>query len=56
MGGIGGHARATPDAPALLTLARRLTFAELDERQQRLAGLLRSGGLKPRDNEIKTTF
>ena len=49
MGGIGGHARATPDAPALLTLARRLTFAELDERQQRLAGLLRSGGLKPRD-------
>jgi acyl-CoA synthetase (AMP-forming)/AMP-acid ligase II len=49
MGGIGGHARATPDAPALLTLARRLTFAELDERQQRLAGLLRSGGLRPRD-------
>ncbi|MFN2586804.1 MAG: class I adenylate-forming enzyme family protein [Actinomycetota bacterium] len=49
MGGIGGHARATPDAPALLTLARRLTFAELDERQRRLAGLLASGGLAPRD-------
>jgi acyl-CoA synthetase (AMP-forming)/AMP-acid ligase II len=49
VGGIGGHARATPDAPALLTLARRLTFAELDERQRRLAGLLASGGLSRRD-------
>ncbi|HEX2295782.1 MAG TPA: AMP-binding protein [Actinomycetota bacterium] len=49
MGGIGGHARATPDAPALVTLARRLTFAELDERQQRLAGLLHAAGVRPRD-------
>ncbi|HYP22321.1 MAG TPA: AMP-binding protein, partial [Actinomycetota bacterium] len=49
MGGIGGHARATPDAPALVTLARRLTFGELDERQQRLAGLLHAGGLRARD-------
>ena len=49
MGGIGGHARATPDAPAILTLQRRLTFAELDERQRLLAGLLAAGGLGPRD-------
>lgn len=49
MGGIGGHARATPDAPAMVTLARRLTFGELDERQRRLAGLLHEGGLGPRD-------
>lgn len=49
MGGIGGHARATPDASAVVTLARRLTFAELDERQRRLAGLLHSAGLRPRD-------
>ena len=49
MDGIGGHARAAPDAPAIVTLARRLTFAELDERQRRLAGLLHSGGIVPRD-------
>lgn len=49
MGGIGGYARATPDAPALVTLARRLTFAELDERHRRLAGLLLGSGLRPRD-------
>ena len=49
MGGIGGHARAAPDAPAIVTLARRLTFGELDERHRRLAGLLRAGGLRPRD-------
>jgi long-chain acyl-CoA synthetase len=47
--GIGGWARAAPDAPALVTLARRLTFAELDERQRRLAGLLAGGGLQRRD-------
>jgi acyl-CoA synthetase (AMP-forming)/AMP-acid ligase II len=33
----------------MVTLARRLTFAELDERQRRLAGLLHEGGLRPRD-------
>lgn len=49
MGGIGGHARAAPDAPAILTLTRRLTYGELDERQRRLAGLLSAGGLRPRD-------
>ena len=49
MAGIGGHARATPDALAVLTLARRLTFAELDERQRHLAGLLHEGGVRPRD-------
>lgn len=49
MGGIGGHARATPDAPALVTPARRLTFGELDERHRRVAGLLHGGGLGPRD-------
>ncbi|MDQ3981514.1 MAG: AMP-binding protein [Actinomycetota bacterium] len=49
MGGIGGHARATPDALAIVTLARRLTFAELDARQRRLAGLLAAAGVRPRD-------
>lgn len=49
MGGIGGHARATPDAPAIVTLARRLTFGELHARHTKLAGLLLSGGLGPRD-------
>jgi acyl-CoA synthetase (AMP-forming)/AMP-acid ligase II len=49
VGGIGGHARSTPDAPAIVTLARRLTFAELDDRHRRLAGLLHEGGLRPRD-------
>jgi acyl-CoA synthetase (AMP-forming)/AMP-acid ligase II len=49
LGGIGGHARATPDALAIVTLARRLTFAELDARQRRLAGLLAAGGVHPRD-------
>lgn len=49
MGGIGGHARSTPDAPAVVTLARRLTFGELDARHRQLAGLLRAGGLRPRD-------
>ena len=49
MTGIGGYARSTPDALAMLTLQRRLTFAELDARQQRLAGLLKAGGLRFRD-------
>ena len=49
MGGIGGHARATPDAPAIVTLARQLTFAELDARQRRLGGHLFAGGVRPRD-------
>lgn len=49
MGGIGGYSRATPDAPAVVTLARRFTFAELDGRQRRLAGLLHAGGVRPRD-------
>ncbi|MDQ3957008.1 MAG: AMP-binding protein [Actinomycetota bacterium] len=49
MGGIGGYARSTPDALAVLTLAKRLTFAELDARQRRLSGLLAAGGIRPRD-------
>ncbi|MDQ3939899.1 MAG: AMP-binding protein [Actinomycetota bacterium] len=49
MAGIGHYAAATPDAAALVTLARTLTFAELDERQRALAGFLQSGGLEPGD-------
>ena len=45
MAGIGHYAAATPDAAAIVTLRRSLTFAELDQRQRALAGFLRSGGL-----------
>ncbi|MGH2806897.1 MAG: AMP-binding protein [Actinomycetota bacterium] len=45
MAGIGYHAETSPDSIALLTLQRRVTFAELDQRHRALAGLLRSGDL-----------
>ena len=45
MSGIGAQARAVPDATAIVSMGRSLTFAELDERQRHVAGALRAGGL-----------
>ena len=42
--GIGGCARAWPDADAIVSFGRRITFGELDERQAALAGALAAGG------------
>ena len=44
-GGIGAVARGAPDAVALATVTRVVTFAELDERHQRLAGAFAGAGL-----------
>jgi long-chain acyl-CoA synthetase len=49
MAGIGYHAETTPGSIALVTLQRRVTFAELDQRQRALAGLLRAGGIEEGD-------
>lgn len=49
MSGIGAQARAVPDATAILSMGRSLTFAELDQRQRRLAGALIAGGLTDGD-------
>ena len=49
MGGIAQWAAATPDATAILTLARQITFGELDERQRRVVGFARAGGLDEGD-------
>ncbi|HEX2051823.1 MAG TPA: AMP-binding protein [Actinomycetota bacterium] len=49
MSGIGSHARAAPDAAAIVTLARTVTFAELDDRHGRVAGALHAGGLATGD-------
>ena len=45
MAGIGHYAQATPDATAIVTMGRTLTFLELDQRQRALAGFLRAGDL-----------
>ncbi|MGH2746904.1 MAG: AMP-binding protein [Actinomycetota bacterium] len=45
MVGIGDHARAAPDAAALVTLTTTRTYGELEERQEKLAGVLRAGGV-----------
>ena len=47
--GIGERARTTPDAAALVTLRSTVTFAELDDRQARVAGALRGSGLRKGD-------
>lgn len=49
MSGIGGRARGAPEATAIVSFERTITFAELDERQSRLAGALKAGGLKTGD-------
>ncbi|MDQ3986881.1 MAG: AMP-binding protein [Actinomycetota bacterium] len=49
MAGIGERARSTPDATAIIEFGHAVNFAELDDRQQVLAGALRSAGLLPRD-------
>ncbi|RSS95307.1 non-ribosomal peptide synthetase [Streptomyces sp. WAC05292] len=41
------QARRTPDAPAVRFGGRSLTYRELDERAERLAGLLRARGARP---------
>jgi len=45
MAGIAHWAATTPDATAVLTLGRQVTFGELDERQRKVAGFALSGGL-----------
>lgn len=46
MSGIGGHARATPDATAIVSMGGAVTFAELDLRQRQLAGALMEAGME----------
>lgn len=47
--GIGEIARSSPEAAALVTLARTVDFGTLDDRQRRLAGALRAGGVRSGD-------
>jgi long-chain acyl-CoA synthetase len=49
MAGIGHFATTTPDAAAIVTVKGALTFAELDDRQRRLAGSLRKAKIRERD-------
>lgn len=49
MSGIGGYARATPDASAIVSMGGSLTFLELDARQRRLSGALTAAGLEEGD-------
>ena len=49
MAGIAHWAATTPDATAILTLSRQITYGELDERQRKVAGFARAGGLRERD-------
>jgi long-chain acyl-CoA synthetase len=49
MSGIGGWARAAPDAPAFISTSGSTTFAELDERHRRLAGFLSEAGVTEGD-------
>ncbi|HLW17837.1 MAG TPA: AMP-binding protein [Actinomycetota bacterium] len=47
--GLEPRARAHPDKPAIVAEDRRVTFAELDARTNRVARALRSSGIKPGD-------
>lgn len=49
MAGIAHYATATPDAAALVTLERQVTFAELEERQRRIVGFVRAHGARKGD-------
>ena len=49
MAGIAHWAATTPDATAILTLSRQITFGELEERQRRAVGFARAGGLREGD-------
>ena len=49
MSGVGGHARATPDATAIVSMGGSVTFAELDQRQRQLAGAFQEAGLSEGD-------
>jgi acyl-CoA synthetase (AMP-forming)/AMP-acid ligase II len=50
MGGIGGWARSTPDAPALISSPKNaLTFGDLDRRQQALRAALHDGDVRSGD-------
>lgn len=45
MSGIGGTARTAPDAVAIVSMGHSVTFGELDDRQRRFGGALRSAVL-----------
>jgi len=47
--GLEARARAHPDKPAIVAGARRVTFAALDARANRVARALRTAGIKPGD-------
>lgn len=49
MSGIGGWARSTPDATALVALGTVTSFKDLDERQRALAGALQEADLSEGD-------
>ncbi|MER6947974.1 amino acid adenylation domain-containing protein [Nonomuraea sp. NPDC000554] len=46
---IEGHARRTPDAPAIFCEGRVVSYARLDEEAERLARLLHAAGVTPGD-------
>ena len=46
---VAAWARTTPDAPAVQSETRRLTYRELDDRAARIAGLLAARGVGPED-------
>ena len=49
MAGIAHWAASTPDATAIVTLVRQISFGELNERQQKVVGFARAGGLEEGD-------
>jgi long-chain acyl-CoA synthetase len=49
MAGIAHWAATTPDATAILTLSKQITYGELDDRQKKVVGFARAGGLDERD-------